>query len=235
MEIINLTAELPWHATRRWATRELTRINKIIIHQELGEGTIEQVNRYHVKPNHISPKGCPHFCYHYGIRKNGEIIQANELSNITWHTKGQNGVAIGIMLVGNFAGPGHTVGTSEPTEEQIKALDELVKYLKEAFKMSNQEVFGHYHFGKPACPGTVVQEWIENYRNDNPTTETVEKTVSEIQKRLNILGYSCGKVDGVVGIKTMAAIRQFQADNLLEVDGIVGPQTWKKLVVLSEK
>lgn len=234
MEIINLTAELEWHASRSWATRELSRINKIIIHQELGEGTIEQVNRYHVKPNHMSPKGCPHFCYHYGIRKNGEIVLANELSNITWHTKGQNGVAVGIMLVGNFAGPGHTVGTTEPTAEQLASLADLVDYLKKAFKLTNQEVFGHYHFGKPACPGTVVQEWIEDYRNNITAVSAPEKTVSEIQKRLNKLGYACGEVDGVIGVKTMAAIRKFQADNLLEVDGIVGPQTWKRLIVLSE-
>jgi len=233
MNIINLTAVLPWNPKRQWGTRELSRINKIIVHQELGEGTIEQVNRYHIKPNHISPKGCPHFCYHYGIRKNGEVIQANELSQITWHTKGQNGVAIGIMLVGNFAGPGHSVGTSEPTTEQLKSLDELVSYLKKSFNLSNQEVFGHYHFGKPACPGTIVQEWIENYRNNITAEISVEKTVGEIQKRLNKLGYACGKVDGIVGVNTMAAIRKFQSDNLLEVDGIVGPQTWKRLVVLS--
>ena len=236
MNIKNLTAELEWHATRRWSVRELSRVNKIIIHQELGEGTIENVNSYHVKPNHISPRGCPHFCYHYGIRKDGEVIQANELSNITWHTKGQNAVSIGIMLVGNFAGPGHETGTSDPTPEQIQSLSELIEYLKESFKLSNQDIFGHYHFGKPACPGIIVQEWIENYRNDLsdlPDAVQIEKTVREIQKRLNQLGYACGKIDGVIGIKTMTAIRKFQADNLLVVDGVVGPQTWKKLLAIT--
>jgi N-acetyl-anhydromuramyl-L-alanine amidase AmpD len=236
MEIKNLTAELPWHATRRWSSRELSRVNKIVIHQELGEGTIEAVNNYHIQPNHISPKGCPHFCYHYGIRKNGEIVQANELSSITWHTKGQNAVSVGIMLVGNFAGPGHTVGTSEPSPEQLKSLAGIVDYLKASFGLASQDVFGHYHFGKPACPGYVVQEWIETYRNDLsdlPAAAEVEKTVSEIQKRLNKLGYSCGKADGIIGVKTLAAIRKFQADTFLVVDGIVGPQTWKKLLALT--
>jgi N-acetyl-anhydromuramyl-L-alanine amidase AmpD len=238
MNIVNLIADLEWHATRRWSTRELNRVNKIIVHQELGEGTIENVNRYHVQPNHISPKGCPHFCYHYGIRKSGEIVQVNELSHVTWHTKGQNSVSIGIMLVGNFAGPGHDVGTTKPTDEQMISLEQLVEYLKEAFKLTNPDVFGHYHFGKPACPGYIVQEWIENYRNklgDIPQTVNVEKTVKEIQKRLNTLGYSSGKVDGVIGVKTLAAIRKFQADNQLIIDGIVGPQTWKRLLVLSSK
>ena len=88
MTILNKISKLEWHPLRRWATRELTAINKIIIHQELGEGDIEAVNRYHIRPNHISSRGCPHFCYHYGIEKYGEIIQANEMGQITWHTTG---------------------------------------------------------------------------------------------------------------------------------------------------
>jgi hypothetical protein len=100
MKITNQITTLPWHPFRRWSVRELTGINRIIIHQELGDGSVEDVNQYHIQPNHISPKGCPHFCYHYGIDKIGEIIQSNDLRNITWHTKGQNEVGIGIMLVG---------------------------------------------------------------------------------------------------------------------------------------
>jgi N-acetyl-anhydromuramyl-L-alanine amidase AmpD len=238
MNIVNLTNELPWHPTRRWATRELNKVNKIIIHQELGESDIEGVNNYHINPNHISPKGCPHFCYHYGIRKNGEIVQANELSSVTWHTKGQNLAGVGIMLVGNFKGSGHDLGTSEPTEEEMKSLDELVNYLLNAFKLTKQDVFGHYHFGKPACPGDVIQQWIENFRNDlniERKLENVTKTVAEVQKRLNKLGYTCGEIDNIMGIKTQGAIRNFQADSQLIVDGIVGPQTWTKLLVLSSK
>jgi len=236
MNIKNMIADLEWHATRRWSVRELSRVNKIIIHQELGESPIEAVNLYHIRPNHISPQGCPHFCYHYGISKEGEVIQANELSAITWHTSGQNAVSIGIMLVGNFAGPGHSVGTSEPKPEQMQALADLVNYLQTAFKLSNQNVYGHYHFGKPACPGYILQEWIESYRNnisETDSTPQVDKTVNEIQKRLNQLGYASGKVDGVIGVNTLAAIRKFQSDNQLEIDGIVGPQTWKRLLALT--
>jgi N-acetyl-anhydromuramyl-L-alanine amidase AmpD len=237
MEIRNLINQLEWHATRRWSVRQLSSISKIIIHQELAEGTIENVNRYHISPNHISQKGCPRICYHYGIRKNGEVVQMNELSSVVWHTKGQNKNAIGILFVGNFAGLGHTAATSEPTPEQLKGLDYLSDYLLKAFNFSNQELYGHYHFGKPACPGFVIQEWIENRRN-NISTETpemnkIEKTVIEIQKRLFNLGYEIGEIDGIQGIKTIAAIRNFQSDNQLTVDGVVGPQTWKNLISLT--
>ncbi len=237
MEIKNLINQLEWHPTRRWNTRQLSSINKIIIHQELAEGTIENVNAYHIKPNHISPKGCPRICYHYGIRKNGEIVQMNELSGIVWHTSGQNAEAIGVLLVGNFAGLGHTAATSEPTSEQIASLEFLVDYILKAFNFSNQELFGHYHFGKPACPGNIIQAWIENKRNEIATPkndiQNVEKTVNEIQKRLAKLNYHHGNVDGIQGIETITAIRKFQADNFLLVDGIVGPDTWKHLIALT--
>jgi len=124
---------------------------------------VEAVNRYHIGPNHISAKGCPHFCYHYGIEKSGKIIQANELSDIVWHTHGQNVVGIGIMLVGDFSGPGH-VGKSEPTEEQMVALGEICEYLMKGFGIGWGGVFGHYHFGKRGCPGGRVGEWIEGGR-----------------------------------------------------------------------
>jgi hypothetical protein len=86
MNLQNKINLLKWHAERRWSVRDLTSVNRIIIHQELDEANVDAVNRYHLKPNHISKRGCPHFCYHFGIEKTGEIIQVNELYHITWHT-----------------------------------------------------------------------------------------------------------------------------------------------------
>ncbi|WP_425391136.1 peptidoglycan recognition protein family protein [Ekhidna sp.] len=234
-EIQNMISILPWHPTRRWGVRQLSAINKIIIHQELGEADVEAVNNYHIKPNHISSKGCPHLCYHFSIRKNGEIIQANELSSVTWHCKGQNIEAVGIMAVGNFNGPGYDMGTSEPTKEQIKSIDFLIDYLIKSLRLTNQDVFGHYHFGKPACPGHELQKYVEKRRESLVAVDSnVEKSVKEVQKRLNQLGFAAGAEDGIHGIKTLAAIRKFQAAQGLHVDGIVGPKTWSRLLELTK-
>jgi len=51
----------------------------------------------------------------------------------------------------------------------------------------------------------------------------------EIQKRLSDLGYDPGPIDGIRGRLTIAAIKRFQADKGLTVDGIVGPKTSAEL------
>ena len=49
--------------------------------------------------------------------------------------------------------------------------------------------------------------------------------VAELQQRLADLGYYSGDVSGVFDYPTEAAVMQFQRDNGLETDGVVGPST----------
>lgn len=51
-----------------------------------------------------------------------------------------------------------------------------------------------------------------------------------VQERLAALGYAVGAADGINGPKTQAAIKAFQAAKGLSVDGIVGHNTWRKLL-----
>ena len=62
------------------------------------------------------------------------------------------------------------------------------------------------------------------------TKNTKHKAVKPLQKYLNVNGYSCGTVDGEFGSKTDSTIKAFQKANKLTVDGIVGQNTWKKLL-----
>ena len=49
--------------------------------------------------------------------------------------------------------------------------------------------------------------------------------VTKLQTALNALGYDCGAADGIFGAKTEAAVRNFQRDHSLTVDGIAGKAT----------
>ncbi len=49
------------------------------------------------------------------------------------------------------------------------------------------------------------------------------------QRRLQHLGYAIDAIDGVVGKKTGTATLEFQADNNLDTDGVVGSLTRNKI------
>lgn len=59
--------------------------------------------------------------------------------------------------------------------------------------------------------------------------------VVDIQKALTAKGYDSGSVDGIFGAKTAAAVRAFQRDAKLAVDGAVGPLTAAALGIGSDK
>ncbi|WP_413469262.1 spore cortex-lytic enzyme [Rossellomorea aquimaris] len=54
--------------------------------------------------------------------------------------------------------------------------------------------------------------------------------VIELQSRLKYIGFYTSKVDGVFGYNTYWAVRIFQDEFGLPVDGVVGPKTKEKLV-----
>lgn len=57
--------------------------------------------------------------------------------------------------------------------------------------------------------------------------------VTELQKRLVQLGYVLGTADGKYGPKTEAAVRRFQRERGLRVDGLAGTQTVKELKLMT--
>lgn len=53
--------------------------------------------------------------------------------------------------------------------------------------------------------------------------------VTYLQQRLTAKGYGVGAIDGKFGRKTLEAVKAFQAEHNLVVDGIVGAKTWAAL------
>ena len=53
-----------------------------------------------------------------------------------------------------------------------------------------------------------------------------------LQEKLVSLGYSTNGVDGIFGSGTYSAVREFQKTRGLSADGIVGQNTWRKLLNL---
>lgn len=60
--------------------------------------------------------------------------------------------------------------------------------------------------------------------------------VRELQESLNTLLYNAGEADGKFGSRTESALKDYQRDHGLKVDGICGPATWASIEEeLSEK
>jgi N-acetylmuramoyl-L-alanine amidase len=53
--------------------------------------------------------------------------------------------------------------------------------------------------------------------------------VASLQQRLLDMGFDCGRVDGIFGQETEAALKEFQRNVGLVADGTCGPQTFKAL------
>lgn len=77
----------------------------------------------------------------------------------------------------------------------------------------------------PPTPSKVVLTRELKYTNPMMRGEDVES----LQERLNELKYNSGEVDGIFGKKTEIAVKNFQSDNGLTADGIVGKNTCKTL------
>ena len=58
--------------------------------------------------------------------------------------------------------------------------------------------------------------------------------VLQIQQKLKDMGYYQGNVDGMYGYQTMNAVKEFQSDNSLSVDGIAGTQTLQALGITGD-
>ena len=57
--------------------------------------------------------------------------------------------------------------------------------------------------------------------------------VADLQRRLNSLGFDAGKVDGIFGPDTLAALLDFQANRHMAEDGLAGPAVSKELELVT--
>ena len=65
-----------------------------------------------------------------------------------------------------------------------------------------------------------------NYQNSNQTIAVATTSENkQVQQKLKELGYYKGAIDGIFGSQTITAVKNFQRDYGLVVDGIVGKKT----------
>lgn len=109
----------------------------------------------------------------------------------------------------------------------------VMNWLTTHFKRDGY-IYQTYAIGSPECiqvkvRGTVFNHKAkENWCGDNYANSfTIVKALQEYLKKM---GYDPGVVDGYWGSNTKKAVTRFQNDRKLNVDGVVGKDTWEKLI-----
>lgn len=134
-------------------------------------------------------------------------------------------IILTLAVVVYLAGCGKKQKTLEEMQEpmSMEALSTLNAETKNAPEAKTQE----QAVTQPAqpVPATSPAPKLEPL----PPSGPYKPSPIEIQTALKNAGFYTGNIDGKVGLKTKAAIEEFQKANGLKADGRVGSKTWALL------
>jgi hypothetical protein len=146
-------------------SRAIETIRGVSVHQSFTEGTIEEIAQYHTGPNHHTMDGFERTPYHLGITREGNVLFLNDFTVSSPIDQG----TIMVLLQGCFPFGKEIEYFGEPcTPPSLIQLDKVnsVWYtIKDRIGFTNKQLFGHYMFGNPNCPGNDVKRLIETIRN----------------------------------------------------------------------
>ena len=220
-----------WHGalTKR---RSTTRI--ILHHAAASKCSAQQIHRWHLANGWVG------IGYHFLVRKDGSVYRGRPEDTVGAHAGNNNYDSIGICFEGNFM-------TETMGDAQRKAGQELVQYLKGKYGIS--KVQKHSDVNATGCPGThfPFKEVSEGVAADKPAESAAGSftavfpqlgkgskgdKVRVLQELLLGRGYDLGTygADGDFGATTYRQVAEFQVRNHLSADGIVGENTWRKLL-----
>lgn len=178
--------------------------------------------------------------YHYFIRKSGEIQVGRDINQTPAAQEGHNTGTIAICL--------HGLAAPNFSEAQFQSVIRLCKDINAAVE-GGVTFHGHCEVSSKACPVFPYRQVLGlNGRGEmlraptnmpaaapsaaveHPTLRLTDSgpAVRTLQQLLNRAGADL-VIDGLFGQTTLVAVRRFQANKGLTVDGEVGPKTWEAL------
>ncbi len=226
-------------------------IDMIILHHaEASKCSVKDINWWHIQ------RGYSCIGYHYLVRKDGSIYKGREDNVIGAHAKGYNSTSIGVCFEGRYSKeimPQAQIKAGMELVEYLKQkynikkvlkhkdvnstdcpgslfpFDEIVGQAKENLVLSFQMAAyaDGFKFPKYGCDGQYGSETESIMKQCVVKRRLIHKyknATKLVQRLLNV------DQDGKCGPITSQAIKEFQQRNRLDVDGAVGPQTWKKLL-----
>ncbi|SHH24363.1 peptidoglycan recognition protein family protein [Clostridium grantii] len=205
--------------------------NNIVLHHAASSNcSIEEIHYWHLQ------KGWSGCGYHFFVRKDGSIYKGREENIVGSHCKNHNTNSIGICAEGDYS-------KEEMPGIQKEAIVEVCEYLMGKYEIEN--IYGHKELGVTECPGgnyplaEIKEKVKDNVKLGSSypgylikkDSHKFDWNVVKIQRHLVELGYDVGAcgADGYFGGDTEKAVREFQGDVGIDVDGVVGKISWGKL------
>lgn len=155
-------------------------INEIIIHctatrpdwdkDQTPQEKLAVIRRWHLD------RGWSDIGYHFVIFRDGTVLTGRPIEKVGAHVKGHNRGTIGVSLEGGFGSATTDSFSDHFTEEQERALKDLLKDLQSKYDID--KITGHNQYAAKACPGFDVPTWLGNKTPSKPREKvTQSKTV----------------------------------------------------------
>lgn len=175
---------------------------------------------------HANDRGWGRIGYHFLCFQSGRVYEGLGWRRIGAHTGGQNSRSLGWCFVIDG-------DTTDPTPAAVESFRAFLGAAPSMEDMADgYAVRGHRDFSSKSCPGDrVYRAVVQSMKAETPTLRKGNRgpDVERLQRALVRTGATIG-TDGIYGQRTENAVREHQANNGLEVDGVVGPQTWAALL-----
>lgn len=244
----------------QWKGTLITR-NKtemIVLHHAAAKScTVQQVHQWHVN------RGWSGIGYHYFISRDGQIFRGRPEDTVGAHVTGHNSKSIGVCFEGDYTVQTMPMAQLEAGKELVAYLKDKYKITKVKghrdlmatscpginfpfFEIANAKKSDSKEnlilaFQKAAiADGVKLPKYGADGQYGSETKVAMQKCV--VKKRLIYRYKNCTKLvqrllsietDGLAGPDTDAAIRKFQKQNGLVVDGAVGLNTWRVLLSIN--
>lgn len=165
--------------------------------------------------------------YHLFIRKDGTIEEGRDLERIPASAKGHNTGTIAVVC--------HGLKREKFTQEQFNSIHELCNQINIAY---DGQISFHGHAEVAANKTCPVYDYKGVLNLDGNGRMVVE---SKIGDRVLEIACAYGEdvkwvqdklkcvVDGYFGSETNKAVKEFQENNGLELDSVIGYKTWEVL------
>jgi hypothetical protein len=189
----------------------------------------EAMKRFHVDNN-----GWADIAQHVTLLPDGLFVTGRDFGRNPASITGKNSKAFMMEMIGDF-----DINRDPFDGKQKESAIKLARY----FDGKGKYIRFHNENSSKTCPGTAIRksEFVAEVQNKKvepvrvPVTVRIgdnHPAVKILQEKLNALGFKCGKVDGVFGAMTYQAVIKYQSTSGLTPDGVVGRQTWSKLLGL---